>query len=113
MSHPAAVAVGGSELSVIRYPVIPTLSLTLKLTIGTVSDVDVLGKANLITVGAVVSGKVMVTVADFPAETLPEASLVHAYAVRVPLALKVKLVGTVALHPAAVAEGAVARSEIR
>jgi hypothetical protein len=60
------------------YPVTLTLSLAAISVIGTVSDAKVAGRLKLLSVGAVTSGRVMLTVADFPADTLPAASLAQA-----------------------------------
>ncbi len=61
-----------------RYPVTPTLSVAVKLLIATVSEVEVAGMENAVTVGGVVSGRVTVTVALLLVDTLPAASLAQA-----------------------------------
>ena len=74
----AAEALGAPEVWVIRYPVTPTASVAVKVVMLAVSDVDVGGIAKAVTLGAVVSGRVMVTEALRFVETLPAASLAQA-----------------------------------
>jgi hypothetical protein len=90
--------------------VTPTLSVAVKLLIGTVSVLEVDGMVKAVTVGGVVSESVIVTLALRLAETLLAASLAQAYRVLEPAVGKVYAVGAVAAHPAAPAEGAVADS---
>ena len=72
--HPADPAEGAEALSVIRKPVTPMLSVAEIPDTGTVREADVAGSAKLVTVGAVTSGRVMVTEAVLADETLPAAS---------------------------------------
>jgi len=60
------------------YPVKETLSVAVMLLIDTVSDEDVAGTVKAVTIGAVVSISVMVTLALLLADTLPAASLAQA-----------------------------------
>jgi hypothetical protein len=54
--HPGSAAVGAGVLtSLSRYPVTPTLSVAVKLVMGTVSDLTTRGTRNLLTTGLVVS----------------------------------------------------------
>ncbi len=66
------------EVSFTMYPVTPTSSVAVKLVIEMVNDDDVAGMTKAVTVGGVVSARVTVVVALFPAETLPAASLAQA-----------------------------------
>ena len=61
----------------------------------------------MVIVGAVTSGKVIVTVAVALDEILPAESLAQAYAVFVPAELKVMLEGALLLQRLSVAVGAV------
>ena len=79
----------------------------------TIRDVAAVEIVKALTVGAVVSGWVMVTVAERFEETFPAASLAQAWAVLLPADEKVKLAGTEAVQPVALAAGAMALSEIR
>ena len=76
--QPAADADGAMLDSFASKPVTPTLSDAVKLVIGTVSEADVAGMVNPVTVGATLSASVTVTLALRFAETLPAASLAHA-----------------------------------
>jgi hypothetical protein len=58
--------------------VTPILSDAVKVETGTIRDVDVAGMAKAVTVGAVVSGRVMMTPALLLADTFPAASLAQA-----------------------------------
>ncbi len=76
--HPVALAKGAVAVSVTMYPATPTLSDAVNVEIGTVREVEVGGMAKAVTVGAVVSAKVMVVLALRLADTFPAASLAHA-----------------------------------
>jgi hypothetical protein len=76
--QPVAAAEGLVEDSLTKKPVTLTLSVAVRLVIETVSDVAVVGTVKAVTVGTVVSGNVMVVVADLLIDTLPAASLAHA-----------------------------------
>ena len=78
--HPATVTAGAVEDSVTMYPVAPTLSVAVKVVMGTVSKVEVAGIAKVLTAGVVVSAtaSVMVTVALLLVDTFPAASLAQA-----------------------------------
>jgi hypothetical protein len=65
------------------------LSVAVKLVIDTVSVLAAAGTVNAVTVGAVVSERVIVTEALFLVDTLPAASLAHAYRVLAPALGKV------------------------
>ena len=56
--------------------------------IGTTSVVEVAGMAKAVTVGEVMSGRVMTVEAFLTADTLPAASLAQAYRVLVPAVVK-------------------------
>ena len=87
--HPLPVAEGVVDDSLTMQPVTPTLSVAVKLVIGTVRLVAVAGMVKAVTVGAVVSERVMVTEALLLVDTLPAASLPHAYKVLLPADAKV------------------------
>ena len=75
--------------SVTRYPVTAVLSVAVKVVTGTVKEDEVGGTTKAVTVGAVVSARVIVTLSFKGAETFPAASLAQAKRVRVPAALAV------------------------
>jgi hypothetical protein len=66
------------------YPVTPVSSDAVKLVIGTVRLVEVVGIVKAVTLGGAVSPSVMVTVALRLVETLPAASLAQPYRVLMP-----------------------------
>ena len=72
------------EDSVTSQPTTPMLSVAVNEVIGTVNEVDAGGIANPVTVGGVESGSVMVVAALMLVETLPAASLAHAYSILAP-----------------------------
>jgi hypothetical protein len=69
---------GFEEDSVMIQAVTPTVSVAVMEIPETVSELEVAGIENAVTVGAVVSARVMVTGALRLAETLPAASLAQA-----------------------------------
>jgi hypothetical protein len=75
--------------------------------IDTVKDVEEEGIVKELTVGTVVSGIVTVTVtkALLLADTLPAASLAHAYSVLLPAVVNVYVEGADDVQPPAVATG--------
>ena len=105
--QPAAVEAGFVADSLIRYPVTPTLSVAVKRVIGTLSEFEVAGTEKPVTVGAVVSDELNVTVTEALrlAETFPAASLAHAYKVFAPAVATVYDVGAATVQPVAVAAG--------
>lgn len=78
--------------------------------IGTVTLLDVAGMTKVVTVGSIVSGKVIAILAVTGAETLPAASLAKAYRVKLPAVLKVKELDAVDDQPEMFASGVVAVS---
>jgi hypothetical protein len=67
------------------------LSVTAKVVMGTARVVEVAGRVKTLIVGAIVSGRVMTTLADTPVEIFPAASLAKA--------LRVFVVATVCCMP--------------
>jgi hypothetical protein len=76
--HPLAVADGVVADSLMKYPVTATLSVAVKVAMGTVSVVAVAGMVKAVMVGGVASDSVIVTAAVMLADTLPAASLAQA-----------------------------------
>ena len=111
--QPGIFAAGAEALSVTRYPVTLKLSLAANEEMPTVSEFALAGMEKELIAGAAVSGSVIVTLLLRPADTLPAASLVQAYAVLFPSAEKVNVDGAAALQPDAVAAGAEALSVTR
>ena len=73
-----AEAAGAVANSVTIYPVTPTVSVAVKVLIETTNEEAVAGMVNPVTMGAAVSGRVIVTEALLLVETLPAASLAQA-----------------------------------
>jgi hypothetical protein len=67
----------------------PTLSVAVRLEIGTVNELEVAGIVNPVTVGGVVSERVIVVVAFLLVETLFAASFAQAKRVFDPAVVKV------------------------
>ena len=74
------------------------LSVAVNVVIGTVSEVEVEGITKAVTVGAVESGRVIVTESFNEVETLPAASLAQAYRVFDPDVPNEYEVGTEDVH---------------
>jgi hypothetical protein len=89
LDHPLVAGEGALDDSPTMYPVTSRLSVAVKLVIGTVRVLAVAGTENAVTVGAVVSGSVMVMETLWLVDTLPAASLAQAYSVLIPAVPKV------------------------
>ena len=76
--HPTAPEEGTEDVSVIRYPANFTESVAVRLVTGTEREVAVAGIVKVLTTGAAVSGRVMVTVSERLEDTFPAASLAQA-----------------------------------